>query len=267
MYKKSLGFVLLIFFGFLLKPIISEGYGQELNYAFQKGEKLHYRVFYDGPLFVRVHAGKAILELSNNSDILQDRKTFHAISTGFSNSTFDMFFKVRDRFESWFDEETLKPYRFIRRTNEGGYVVNDDVDFDYKAGIAKSRKKKVKIKDNTQDLVSAYYFARNLDISHLKIDDVFPLDFYLDDSVYTSAIVYKGIEIVETRIGKFRCMKFLPMVITGEVFGNPYPMSLYISDDKNRIPVLIKSEIVVGSVKAEITEYEKLKYPLDSKIE
>lgn len=240
---------------------------QQKDFAFQKGEKLHYRVFYDGPLFVRVHAGKAILELSNNSDILQDRKTFHAVGVGFSNSTFDMFFKVRDRFESWFDEETLKPYRFIRRTNEGGYVVNDDVDFDYKAGIAKSRKKQVKIKDNTQDLVSAYYFARNLDISHLKMDDVFPLDFYLDDSVYTSAIVYKGIEIVETRIGKFRCMKFLPMVITGEVFDNPYPMSLYISDDKNRIPVLIKSEIVVGSVKAELTEYEKLKYPLDSKIE
>ncbi|NOR86017.1 MAG: DUF3108 domain-containing protein, partial [Bacteroidales bacterium] len=157
-------------------------------------------------------------------------------------------------------------YRFVRRTNEGGYIVEDDVDFDYDIMIARSRKKEVKIGFNTSDMVSAFYFARNLDIDGIEIDDQFPIDFYLDDSVYTSVIIFKGIEIVETSMGKFRCMKFMPMVITGEVFDNPYPMSLWITDDKNRIPILIKSEIIVGSVKGELFEFKNLKYPLDSKL-
>ena len=67
-------------------------------------------------------------------------------------------------------------------------------------------------------------------------------------------------------MGKFRCMKFMPMVITGEVFDNPYPMSLWITDDKNRIPILIKTEVIVGSVKGELFEYKNLKYPMEAKL-
>lgn len=242
------------------------GFSQEKEYAFVRGEELKYWVYYDAPLLGKVYAGKATLELTKDKDKFNDKNIFHAIGSGRSTGSFDFFFKVRDRFESWFDEEDLRPYRFIRRTNEGGYVVNDDVDFDYNKMTARSRQKELPILMNTYDMVSAFYFARNLDIEDIQIDDSFPIDFYLDDSVYTSAIIYKGIEIVETSIGKFRCMKFMPMVVTGEVFDNPYPMSLWITDDKNRIPILIKSEIIIGSVKGELFEFKNLKYPLEAKL-
>ncbi len=233
---------------------------------YERGETLKYWAYYDAPLLGKVYAGKATLELSKDKDRFDGRRTFHAIGKGRSTGTFDFFFKVRDRFESWFDEDSFRPYRFIRRTSEGGYKVEDDVDFDYYKMTARSRQKSLKISFNTQDMVSAFYFARTLDMEGMEVDDQFPIDFYLDDSVYTSVIIYKGIEIVETSIGKFRCMKFMPMVIAGEVFDNPYPMSLWITDDRNRIPILIKSEIIVGSVKGELYEYKKLKYPLDAKL-
>jgi len=241
-------------------------FSQQNEYTFQRGEELKYWVYYDAPLLGKVYAGKATLEVTKDQDKFNDRNTFHAIGSGRSTGSFDFFFKVRDRFESWFDEEDLRPYRFIRRTNEGGYIVNDDVDFDYNKMTARSRKMELPILLNTYDMVSAFYFARSLNIEDIQIDDSFPIDFYLDDSVYTSAIIYKGIEIVETSIGKFRCMKFMPMVVTGEVFDNPYPMSIWITDDKNRIPILVKSEIIVGSIKGELFEYKNLKYPIDSKI-
>ena len=234
---------------------------------FNRGETLKYWAYYDAPLLGKIYAGKATLELTKDQDVFNGKTTYHAIGKGRSTGSFDFFFKVRDVFESWFDEQTLQSYRFTRRTNEGGYKVEDDVDFDYDLGIARSRKEEVKIGLNTQDMVSAFYFARTLNIDSIQIDEQFPIDFYLDDSLYTSVIIYKGIEIVETSIGKFRCMKFMPLVITGEVFDNPYPMSLWITDDKNRIPILIKTEVIVGSVKGELFEYKKLKYPMEAKLE
>lgn len=242
-------------------------FSQEMeSLAFERGEKLEYWVYYDAPLIGKVYAGKATLELSKDKDLFNGRTTFRAIGSGRSTGSFDFFFKVRDKFESWFDQETLKPYRFVRRTSEGGYKVEDDVDFDYENMTARSRQKEISIGLNTQDMVSAFYFARNLDLDSIQVDDNFPIDFYLDDSVYTSAIIYKGIEIVETSMGKFRCHKFLPMVVTGEVFDNPYPMSIWMTDDRNRIPILVKSEIIVGSIKGELFDFKNLKYPLDSKL-
>ena len=257
---KKIFFLLVAIIGFL--SIIA----QENEHVFQRGEELKYWVYYDAPLLGKVYAGKATLEVSKDRDIFNGRSSYHAIGKGRSTGSFDFFFRVRDRFESWFDEEDLRPYRFLRRTNEGGYIVNDDVDFDYHKMSATSRQREIPILLNTYDMVSAYYFARNLDVENIQIDDTFPIDFYLDDSVYTSVIVYKGVEIVETSMGKFRCMKFMPMVVTGEVFDNPYPMSIWITDDRNRIPILVKSEIIVGSIKGELFEFKNLKYPIEAKL-
>ncbi len=260
LFKKTVFLLIIFFSGFFV-------FSQEVAHlAFERGENLRYWVYYDAPLIGKVYAGKATLEIAKDKDAFNGRTTFHAIGSGRSTGSFDFFFKVRDKFESWFDEETLKPYRFVRRTNEGGYKVEDDVDFDYEKMTARSRQKEISIGSHTQDMVSAFYFARNLDLDSIEMDDNFPIDFYLDDSVYTSAIIYKGLEIVETSMGKFRCHKFLPMVVTGEVFDNPYPMSIWITDDRNRIPILVKSEIIVGSIKGELFDFKNLKFSLDSKL-
>lgn len=248
----------------LFMLLSNQAIGQELPY--KSGEELDFLMYYDAPLIGKLYAGKAILEL----DILDEKKNgqtvFHAVGRGFSTGTFDFFYKVRDRFESWFDAVNFRSYQFMRRTSEGGYVVNDDVKFDYEKSKAISRKTEKKIGESVQDFISAFYFARTLDISNVPVGGSFPIDFYLDDSLYTSVIIYEGKEIIETRLGKFRAMKFRPMVVQGEVFDIPYPMFLWVTDDKNRIPLLLKSEIIVGSIKAELYKFKNLKYPLDSKI-
>jgi len=117
------------------------------------------------------------------------------------------------------------------------------------------------MKTGTQDIISALFYCRTLDFSNLKVGDRFPLTFLLDDSVYVSLIEFAGREDVVTELGKFHCLRFKPKVATGNVFSQPYPMEVWISDDQNRIPILAKSAVVVGSVKLELIEYKGLANP------
>jgi hypothetical protein len=108
---------------------------------------------------------------------------------------------------------------------------------------------------------------RTIDFSDIEPGDEFLLDFYLDDSSYVSKIIFEGKEIVETRLGKFRCLRFKPMVAQGEIFQEPYPMTLWVTDDKNKVPVLVKSMVIVGSVKIELVKIGGLKYPMEAKLD
>jgi len=119
----------------------------------------------------------------------------------------------------------------------------------------------------TQDFLSAIYYARTLNGDTLQIGDIIPISFFLDDSVYVSSIVFEGRDTIEVELGTFRCLRFRPGLITGEVLSDKYPMTLWISDDKNHLPVLAKSKIIVGNLKAELMDYKGLKNELNSLIE
>ncbi|MCD4746899.1 MAG: DUF3108 domain-containing protein [Bacteroidales bacterium] len=237
------------------------------NEAFKAGEVLKYHFYYDAWLTGRITAGTGIVEVKNTNKTFYGREVFHIDTEGRSKGLFNWFFKVHDKFDSYIDKEALIPYLFIRRTREGGYVKDDDVYFNQFEHYVISRTDSMQIPPNVQDIISAFYYSRTLDFSNLKVDDYLPINFFLDDSVYTSVIIYEGIEEIEISLGKFRCLKFKPMMAKGEVFSNTYPMSMWITDDKNHIPILAKSAIIVGSVKMELTKFSGLANPLSSKIE
>lgn len=261
---------ILISIGFLL---LSQGFllAQPVRYventAFDRGEKLTFRVYYHSFLTGKVTAGEAKLEIKNKKSTKNDRSTFHVVGTGQSKGAFNLFFKVNDRFETFIDEQALIPWYFTRRTREGGYKKDDEVTFKQQRGIAVSRTAVKKIPNNTQDILSVFYYARTLDITGMQPDDSFPLAFFLDDSVYVSKIVFLGREQVKTELGTFNCLKFKPMVIKGDIFSEPYPMELWITDDKNRLPVMVSSALIVGSAKMELVDYEGLKNPMNSRID
>lgn len=236
------------------------------NNAWEVGEILTYRFYYESLLTGQVNAGTAEIEIKKSNRKFDGREVIHIVGTGKSNRTFDFFFKVRDRFESFVDKESLAPHHFIRRTKEGGYVRDDDVDFNHRNGTAKSRRKTKPITPYVQDILSATYYARTLNADTLKIGDNISVNYYLDDSLYISVIQFQGRELVETSLGVFRCLAFKPMVATGEVFSNPYPMTLWITDDENKIPVLGQSAVIVGSVKMELTSYSGLRNPVKSRV-
>lgn len=235
------------------------------NTAFTRGEKLVFRVYYQSAITGKVTAGEAKLEVKKKPVTKNGRETFHIEGSGNSKGAFNFFYKVDDRFETFIDEESLIPWYFTRRTREGGYKKDDEVNFRQSQGLAISRNAVTKIPENTQDIMSVFYYARTLDLAGVQPGESFPLSFFLDDSLYVSKIVFLGREEIKTELGTFNCLKFKPMVLTGKVFKEPYPMQLWVTDDLNRLPVMIQTAVIVGSVKMELIHYEGLKNPMHSR--
>lgn len=236
------------------------------NEAFVPGEYLLYRVYYDSEITGKVTAGVATAEVKFEGKTVDGRKTFHLVGTGKTKGAFNLFYKVDDRFESFTDVDLLVPWKFIRRTQEGDYTYDDDVRFNQLTGSYSSTRKNKTMPKGTQDLISALYVTRTYDLSNALPGDNFPITFLLDDSIYVSAIRFVGKENVLVDLGTFRCLRFQPMVVTGDVFSQPYPMDVWITDDKNHIPLLIQSKVIIGSVKFELTEYKGLANPMTSMI-
>lgn len=236
------------------------------NNAWVEGEHLKFKIYYESLLTGKLNAGTAQIEVKKTNRKFDNREVFHIVGTGKSNRAFDLFFKVRDRFETYMDKKALISHHFIRRTKEGGYVRDDDITFNHRKVTATSRKKTKTISPNIQDIISAVYYARTLSADTLKNGDYIYVNFYLDDSLYVSAVQFQGRETIETELGIFNCLAFKPMVATGEVFSNPYPMTLWVTDDENKLPVLAKSAVIIGSIKMELTNYSGLKNELRSKI-
>jgi hypothetical protein len=259
--------VVLIFYVILFNGLTAQNWRQIKNEAFITGEKLHYKFYYDAWLTGKVTAGTGIMEVKDSDLKFNDRDVYHIDAKGESKGMFNWFYKVNDQFDSYVDKNFLAPHYFIRKTREGGYKKDDEYRFDYVKNTITTRNGTLSIPKYTQDFISAVYFARTFQTDTLKVGDMLPVNFFIDDSVYTSAIVYEGKEIIDIDLGKFRCLRFKPGMATGEVFSNKYPMTLWITDDKNHLPVLAVSAIVVGNVKAELMEYEGLANPLTSLLE
>ncbi len=235
------------------------------NEAFDRGETLKYRVYYHSVITGNVTAGYGAITIMDTNHKFNGRNTYHIVASGKSSRFFDWFFKVNDRFESYMDEKALIPWYFVRRTREGGYKKDDDVNFYHFNGTASSRKAITHIPDNVQDIISAFYFARTLNQETIKPGDLIYLPFFLDDSVYYSKVRFFGRETIKTSMGKIRCLKLKPMMVKGATFKDDYPMTLWVSDDANKIPILAESEVIVGSVKLELISYSGLVNPFSAK--
>jgi len=262
------GILLLSLFFYFGLPGYS--FGQEMrkveNSAFSPGEKLVFRAYYSSALTGNVTAGEASLEVQQRSEMIGGRSTMPVIGLMRTRGLFNLFFRVNNRFESYIDRSAIAPLLFIRRVEEGKYRKSQDVMFNHFDQVAVSNSGTLPIPAYVQDIISAFYFARTYEFENPQVGDEFNVDFFLDDSVYVTRIVFDGYERINTRLGTFNTLRFKPMVLSGKVFSQPYPMTLWISDDKNRVPLLVESGLVVGSVKLELSEYQGLRNPLTSKI-
>lgn len=235
---------------------------QELPFVkdpvFQAGEKLTYKLKYG---FITAAEGTLRVQ---ESDLKFDGKpTFRLQVDAQTSGTFDVFYKIRDHYDSYIDKGDLKPYFYQENIREGSYRRQD------KARFSQDAKKVVATKGTfttpttqTFDLVSAYYFARSLDISKMKIGDYVKLNYFLGDEINQLEIQFVGREEVKTKLGKIKCLKFSPSIKPGRIFRKDSKLYLWITDDGNRVPVKAQVEIIVGAVTMEIKSAEGLKYPL-----
>jgi len=257
----------IILFLFCSISVFPQAYRTVDNSAFVRGEKLTFRVAFNSALTGSITGGKATLEVKNENKIINNRSTYHVVGEGKTTGFIELFYKVNDRFESYFDQDAMIAWKFTRHTRENKYKKDDIVIFRQNDLLAVSLSKVMKVPANIQDVISAFYFARTLDISNIQPGDTFEIPFFLDDSVYQSRVIFKGHETVKTKLGKFRCIAFRPSVATGYAFDDPYPITIWITDDKNRLPILIESEQSVGRARVELISYSGLANPITAKLE
>ncbi len=231
------------------------------NTAFKDGETVTLKVFYN-TMGLYIGAGEAVFTTS--LERYNGKPVYHCVGDGKSYSFFDNFFKVRDRYETYIDTVTMLPVKFVRNVNEGGHKIYNNVTFNQGVGTAVSTNGVFKVPNCVQDVMSSIYYARNISFDKYKPGDKIPFDMFLDDEIYHSYIKYIGKENVKTRYGKFRAIKFKPLLIKGTMFEGGEKMTAWVSDDPNHLLLRVESPISVGSVKIDMYGYSNLRYPLTS---
>jgi hypothetical protein len=228
--------------------------------AYGDGEWFKFRVHYGF-----VTAGYATLQVDN--DYLDGRSVYHIKGEGKTTGVSKLFFRVEDYYESYVDKYNDRPYRFIRNIDEGGHTKDIQIDFDHESGTALVHNKKHKTKEevsfprDAQDMVSAFYYLRNnLDVTNISEGDTVNMNMFFDKENYKFKLKFLGRETLKTNFGKVSCLIFRPYVQAGRVFKEKESLTIWVSDDNNKIPLLIKADLVVGSLKATLTEFKGLQH-------
>ena len=256
----------LIFLFFLLFPASKQNFEEFCgvrNTAFKDGGEVTMIVYYN-TLGMYVGAGEA--KFTTNVERYNGIPVYHCVGTGNTYSFFDNFYKVRDRYETYIDTATMLPVKFIRNVSEGTSKIYNNITFNHKAGTAVSTNGVFKVTACIQDVISSVYYARNINFNKYKPGDKIPFDMFLDDQIYHLYLRYEGKENVKTKYGKFRAIKFKPLLIKGTIFQGGENMNVWVSDDANHLLLRAESPISVGSIKVDMMGYRNLRYPLTSLI-
>ena len=228
--------------------------------AFKKGEFLRYDVSYG-----YFDAAEATLEIKKSAQKTNGRSTMHIVGKGRSRGALSFFFRVEDRYETYMDEEALLPWEFNRHVREGGYALDRNIKFNHynnKATVKQNDTQHYPVEPNTQDLLSAFYYARTLDLQDAKLNQEFVVNTFFDREMYPLKFKFLGKDELKTELGTFECLKFRPMVEAGRVFKEEEDVTIWISNDTNKVPLRVQSDLLVGSIVMELVEHKNLCAPL-----
>lgn len=227
------------------------------NFAFQEGEVLKYNVMYNWK-FIWLDAGR--VDFSVSSKYYKGRPVYHLLGIGNSLPKHDWIYTVRDKYQSYMDKETLLPLWYERDTYEGGYEVHNQFYFDHDRKLVYTEtensdkpyeKDTLELTPCTYDVMSLIYFSRNIDFSGKAPGELIPISAIIDNEIFDLYIRYRGKEILETKDGKtYNTIKFSALLVEGTIFKGGEDLYVWVTDDRNRIPVLVEAKILVGSVKA-----------------
>lgn len=246
--------ITLLFFTILFSITISS---QEKTQVFKDGEWLRYKMSYSGFL----KAGNATLTV--DKDTINGKEVFHVTGKGWTTGIIKWFFKVDDIYQSYIDVNSGKPYLFKRKINEGGYKKHQNTSFNYENNTAyvqdfKNQTDTIIPIGNVQDMMSSFYYLRNYDVSSMKPGEEIALDMFMDAQVYPFKLRFLGTEILKTRFGKIKTYRFRPLVQSGRIFKENESLTIWITADDNKIPIKLKANLSVGSLRAELDAYKGL---------
>jgi hypothetical protein len=227
--------------------------------VFQEGEVLTYKLRYGF-----VTAAEATIKVTNSDLKFDNQPTYRLSVDAQTSGTFDVFYKIRDHYDSYIDKQTVLPYFYQENIREASYRRQDKARFTQSAKKVVSNRGTFKTPtEQTFDLVSAYYFARSIDMSKMKVGSKFNLNYFLGDEISSLEVEYIGKEVIKSKLGNIRCLKFSPSIKPGRIFKKDSRLYLWVTDDGNRVPVRAEVEILVGSVVMELKSASGLKYPIE----
>jgi len=241
--------------------------------SFKSGEVLKFDIIYNWG-FIWVNAGKVTFKVKK--EFLNKKEVYHFSGVGTSVKKYDWIFKVRDYYDSWAYINTLKPIKYKRNTSEGKQKTKNYYSFNYRYkkiytdtwNTQKKRQKStLKLQNCTFDIMTAVYFARTFDFNNFKINQKIPLTMIVDNEIYNLYGRFLGKDTIKTKKGgKYKCLKFSILLVEGTMFKGGEDLTVWVSDDKNRIPLHVEAKILVGSVKAIFNSATNLKYQSNYKI-
>lgn len=230
--------------------------------AYDAGEWFRFRIHYG-----MFNASYATLEVKETT--LRDEPVFHVVGKGKSTGLLHLFFKVDDNYESYIHKNSGAPLRFIRQIDEGGHTKDIQIDFDHQTNTAfvfnrkHNERKTFQVQDNVHDMLSAFYYLRNnLDVDAITPGEMMTMNMFFDNENHDFKLKFLGREVVKTKLGNIATLKFKPYVLAGRVFKEQESLTIWVSDDENRMPVKIQADLAVGSLDADIDAFKGLKHPL-----
>lgn len=250
--------ILALFLLFTACNVFSQG-------AYDTGEFLKFKINYG-----IVNAGYATIEVKEA--VKNNKKVHHVVGNGYTTGMTKFFFKVEDNYQSYIDKTTMKPYQFVRKIDEGGYTKNQEGFFnqanntvlvkDYKH----KKQKTYSVTEDVQDIMSSFYYLRNHPrVDKLNVGESITVDMFFDGEIMKFKLKFMGRENLKTKFGVVPTMIFRPYVQAGRVFKEEESLTVWISEDENKVPIRIKASLAVGSLKAELDEYKGLRRPLKIK--
>ena len=195
---------------------------------------------------------------------------YHIKAIGRTIGLANVLYKILDIYDSYIDPETGLPVKAIRNAREGSYSEYNEVTFDHfsrpDSVIAISQKSGIHVlPKGILDILSGFYYLRKNYISkEMKEGEMFLVKTYFTDELWDFRIRYMGRETIKTKLGKIDCLMFNPVTEVGRAFKTEDDMTIWISDDKNLIPVKVRVDLRIGSFKVNLVDYSGLNHEFSS---
>lgn len=237
-----------------------------VEHCYATGEEAEYRVHYG-----LINAGEAKIEVHPKLYLVNDRVCYKATVFGKSTGAFDFMLRIRNTWGSYIDTSNMLPQKGFRNIEEGKYRLKENTYFDYKQAEVNidretrdsKNKQSCKIPLDVQDIVSGYFYLRSVDYTRCNVGDTIGVNAFFEDKLYDFRVKYMGKCVVDTKFGNVKALKIVPIMPENSFFKGKNAISMWLSDDKNKLPIKIEAELVVGSVDMDIKSYKGLKHPLN----
>ena len=219
------------------------------NEAWSCGEKLTFEVTYG---FYR--AGTATMSVLDTVNV-NGGNCSHIQTTALSNSFISRFYKVRDTVNSFIDIDGIFSRRIEKRLREGRYKSDRYVDIYQDRLVALNTKEKYAVAEiplYVQDILSSLYYLRTL---NLEVGKPVEIVTYADGKVYPLKILVHKKERITVPAGTFTCFKIEPLLKSEGIFRQRGKITIWLTDNKYKIPVKMASKVIIGSIATKLVSY------------